>query len=114
MDALQTDGPLRDLASDEKLLLPDRGGNTEDCRCYGYVVDTEHYRYYLPLHPFLATTGVSLHRYDLRQQQMAQPGKACIRRVIFADGSRMDYTTRRNISVHQEELPHHSVWGLPL
>ena len=49
--------------------------------------------------------------YNLRQQQMAQQAKP-VGRVIFADGSRMDYTdTQEYLRCIQEELPQHSVTG---
>ena len=77
----------------------------------GYVVDTEHYRYCLRCTPSPGDYQGYLYCYDLRQQQMAQQAKP-VGRVIFADGSRMDYTdTQEYLRCIQEELPQHSVTG---
>ena len=74
------------------------GELTEDGRCYGYVVDTEHYRYCLRCTPSPGDYQGYLYCYNLRQQQMAQQAKP-VGRVTFADGSRIRTTpTRRNIS----------------
>ena len=87
------------------------GEITEDGRCYGYVVDTEHYRYCLRCTPSPGDYQGYLYCYDLRQQQMAQQAKP-VGRVTFADGSRMDYTdTQEYLRCIQEELPQHSVTG---
>ena len=78
---------------------------------YGYVVDTEHYRYCLRCTPSPGDYQGYLYCYNLRQQQMAQQAKP-VGRVIFADGSRMDYTdTQEYLRCIQEELPQHSVTG---
>ena len=39
---LRADGPLKDLASMRSYCYRNGGEITEDGRCYGYVVDTEH------------------------------------------------------------------------
>lgn len=51
VDALRADGPLKDLASMRSYCYRNGGELTEDGRCYGYVVDTEHYRYCLRCTP---------------------------------------------------------------
>lgn len=78
---------------------------------YGYVVDTEHYRYCLRCTPSPGDYQGYLYCYDLRQQQMAQQAKP-VGRVTFADGSRMDYTDAQEyLRCIQKELPQHSVTG---
>lgn len=111
VDALRADGPLKDLASMRSYCYRNGGELTEDCRCYGYVVDTEHYRYCLRCTPFPGDYQGYLYCYNLRQQQMAEQAKP-VGRVTFADGSRMDYTdTQEYLRCIQEELPQHSVTG---
>lgn len=51
VDMLRADGPLKDLASMRSYCYRNGGEITEDGRCYGYVVDTEHYRYCLRCTP---------------------------------------------------------------
>ena len=111
VDALRADGPLKDLASMRSYCYRNGGELTEDGRCYGYVVDTEHYRYCLRCTPSPGDYQGYLYCYNLRQQQMAQQAKP-VGRVTFADGSRMDYTdTQEYLRCIQEELPQHSVTG---
>ena len=84
------------------------GGWTQN---YGYIVETEHYRYCLRCTPFPGDYQGYLYCYDLRQQQMAQQAKP-VGRVTFADGSRMDYTDAQEyLRCIQKELPQHSVTG---
>ena len=47
IDALRTEGPLRDLATMRSFCNQNGGKITDDGRSFGYVVDTEHYRYCL-------------------------------------------------------------------
>lgn len=111
VDAIRADGPLKDLASMRSYCYRNGGEITEDGRCYGYVVDTEHYRYCLRCTPSPGDYQGYLYCYDLRQQQMAQQAKP-VGRVTFADGSRMDYTDAQEyLRCIQEELPQHSVTG---
>ena len=84
------------------------GGWTQN---YGYIVETEHYRYCLRCTPSPGDYQGYLYCYDLRQQQMAQQAKP-VGRVTFADGSRMDYTDAQEyLRCIQKELPQHSVTG---
>lgn len=110
VDALRAVGPLKDLASMRSYCYRNGGGITEDGRCFGYIVETEHYRYCLRCTPSPGDYQGYLYCYDLRQQQMAQ-GKP-VGRVTFADGSRTDYTDAQEyLRCIQEELPQHSVTG---
>lgn len=111
VDMLRADGPLKDLASMRSYCYRNGGEITEDGRCYGYVVDTEHYRYCLRCTPSPGDYQGYLYCYDLRQQQMARQAKP-VGRVTFADGSRMDYTdVQEYLRCIQKELPQHSVTG---
>ena len=111
VDVLRADGPLKDLASMRSYCYRNGGEITEDGRCYGYVVDTEHYHYCLRCTPSPGDYQGYLYCYDLRQQQMARQAKP-VGRVTFADGSRMDYTDAQEyLRCIQKELPQHSVTG---
>ena len=72
VDMLRADGPLKDLASMRSYCYRNGGEITEDGRCYGYVVDTEHYRYCLRCTPSPGDYQGYLYCYNLRQQQMAE------------------------------------------
>ena len=110
VDALRAVGPLKDLPSMRSYCYRNGGVITEEGRCFGYIVETEHYRYCLRCTPSPGYDQGYLYCYDLRQQQMAQ-GKP-VGRVTFADGSRTDYTdTQEYLRCIQEELPQHSVTG---
>lgn len=110
VDVLRAVGPLKDLPSMRSYCYRNGGGITEDGRCFGYIVETEHYRYCLRCTPSPGDYQGYLYCYDLRQQQMAQ-GKP-VGRVTFADGSRMDYTDAQEyLRCIQEELPQHPVTG---
>ena len=110
VDALRAVGPLKDLPSMRSYCYRNGGGITEDGRCFGYIVETEHYRYCLRCTPSPGDYQGYLYCYDLRQQQMAQ-GKP-VGRVTFADGSRMDYTDAQEyLRCIQEELPQPQVTG---
>ena len=86
VDALRAVGPLKDLPSMRSYCYRNGGGITEEGRCFGYIVETEHYRYCLRCTPSPGYDQGYLYCYDLRQQQMAQ-GKP-VGRVTFADGRR--------------------------
>lgn len=51
VDMLRADGPLKDLASMRSYCYRNGGGITQDGRCFGYIVETEHYRYCLRCTP---------------------------------------------------------------
>ena len=111
VDMLRSDGPLTNLASMRNYCYQHGGKITEDGRCFGYIAETEHYRYCLRCTPSPGDYQGYLYCYNLRQQQMAQQAKP-VGRVTFADGSRMDYTdTQEYLRCIQEELPQHSVTG---
>lgn len=67
VDMLRSDGPLTNLASMRNYCYQHGGKITEDGRCFGYIAETEHYRYCLRCTPspgdirgtFIPTTCVS-------------------------------------------------------
>ena len=74
VDMLRADGPLKDLASMRSYCYRNGGEITEDGRCYGYVVDTEHYRYCLRCNPSPGDYNCYCTAYDLdvQRQNMAR------------------------------------------
>lgn len=51
VDTLRKDGPLKDLSSMRSFCAQNGGAITRDGRSFGYVMDTEHYRYCLRCTP---------------------------------------------------------------
>lgn len=111
VDALRADGPLKDLASMRSYCYRNGGELTEDGRCYGYVVDTEHYRYCLRCTPSPGDYQGYLYCYDLRQQQMAQQNRP-VGRVTFTNGEQMEYLDGETyLTAIREELPYVAATG---
>ena len=75
VDMLRSDGPLTNLASMRNNCYQHGGKITEDGRCFGYIAETEHYRYCLRCTPSPGEYQGYLYSYDLRQQRMAQQAK---------------------------------------
>lgn len=89
-----------------------RGAITEDSRSFGYVLDTEHYRYCLRCTPVPGDYQGYLYCYDLHQQEMAQRDRPVVGRVSFASGEQMEYTdVEAYLQCIREELPDHPVTG---
>ena len=51
VDTLRTDGPLKDLTAMRSFCAQNGGAITRDGRSFGYVVETDRYRYYLRCTP---------------------------------------------------------------
>ena len=87
------------------------GGITQDGRCFGYIVETEHYRYCLRCTPSPGDYQGYLYCYDLRQQQMVQQDKP-VGRVTYASGEQTDFTdSAAFLQAIREELPYMSTTG---
>lgn len=112
VDALRADGPLKDLSAMRQFCNQYRGAITEDSRSFGYVLDTEHYRYCLRCTPVPGDYHGYLYCYDLRQQEMARRDCPVIGRVSFASGEQMEYMdAEAYLQCIREELPDHPVTG---
>lgn len=112
VDALRADGPLKDLSAMRQFCDQYRGAITEDSRSFGYVLDTEHYRYCLRCTPVPGDYQGYLYCYDLHQQEMAQRDRPVVGRVSFASGEQMEYTdVEAYLQCIREELPDHPVTG---
>ena len=111
VDTLRADGPLKDLASMRAYCYRNGGGITQDGRCFGYIVETEHYRYCLRCTPSPGDYQGYLYCYDLRQQQMAQQAKP-VGRVTYASGEQTEFTDATAfLQTIREELPYMATTG---
>ena len=111
VDMLRADGPLKDLASMRAFCYRNGGGITQDGRCFGYIVETEHYRYCLRCTPSPGDYQGYLYCYDLRQQQMAQQNRP-VGRVTFTNGEQMEYLDGETyLTAIREELPYVAATG---
>lgn len=111
VDMLRTDGPLKDLATMRSYCNRNGGSITEDGRSFGYIAETERYRYCLRCTPAPGDYQGYLYCYDKRQQEMAQRD-ALVGRVSFADGTRQDFTdAEQYLQTIREELPYRNTTG---
>lgn len=105
-------------------VLKDLAGMSQYCRNhggdvggwptnYGYIVETENYRYCLRCNPVPGDYQAYLTAFDLRVQRqnlLEQP--VVIGRVSFASGEEMKYTdVEAYLQCIREELPNHPVTG---
>ena len=75
VDTLRTDGPLKDLSSMRSFCAQNGGAITRDGRSFGYVVETDRYRYCLRCTPSPGDYQGYLYCYDKRQQELAHQVK---------------------------------------
>ena len=81
---------------------------------YGYVVETENYRYCLRCNPVPGDHQAYLTAFDLRvqRQNQASAEKEVVGRVSFANGEQLEYTdAEKYLQCIREELPDHPVTG---
>ena len=81
---------------------------------YGYVVETENYRYCLRCNPVPGDYQAYLTAFDLRiqRQNQASAEKEVVGRVSFANGEQLEYTdAEKYLQCIREELPDHPVTG---
>ncbi len=81
---------------------------------YGYIVETERYRYCLRCNPAAGDYQAYLTAFDLRvqRQNMAQEEKPMVGRVTFASGEQLEYTDAEEyLQCIREELPDHPATG---
>ena len=111
VDMLRADGPLTNLASMRNYCYQHGGKITEDGRCFGYIAETEHYRYCLRCTPSPGEYQGYLYSYDLRQQRMAQQAKS-VGRITYASGEEQTFTdTQKYLDTIREELPYQATTG---
>lgn len=111
VDMLRADGPLTNLASMRNYCYQHGGKITENGRCFGYIAETEHYRYCLRCTPSPGEYQGYLYSYDLRQQRMAQQAKP-VGRITYASGEEQTFTdTQKYLDTIREELPYQATTG---
>ena len=111
VDTLRANGPLKDLASMSNYCHKNGGTITEDSRSFGYVAETDQYRYCLRCTPTPGDYQGYLYCYDKRQQEMAQKDKI-VGRVTFADGTAQEFTDpHQYLQTIKEELPLRNTTG---
>ena len=120
VDTLRANGPLKDLASMSNYCHKNGGTITEDSRSFGYVAETDHYRYCLRCTPTPGDYQGYLYCYDKRQQEMAQKDKI-VGRVTFADGTAQEFTDphqylqtilrKKRLSLRIANITTVSLWG---
>lgn len=87
------------------------GAITADGRSFGYVVETDHYRYCLRCIPSPRDYQGYLYCYDKRQQELGQQNKV-IGRVTYADGSEQTFKDpQQYLKTIQEELQYRNTTG---
>ena len=111
VDMLRADGPLTNLASMRNYCYQHGGKITEDGRCFGYIAETEHYRYCLRCTPSPGEYQGYLYSYDLRQQRMAQQAKP-VGRITYASGEEQTFTdAQKYLDTIREELQYQATTG---
>ena len=112
VDMLRSDGPLTNLASMRNYCYQHGGKITEDGRCFGYIAETEHYRYCLRCTPSPGEYQGYLYSYDLRQQRMAQQAKP-VGRITYASGEEQTFTdAQKYLDTIREELQYYTLDGI--
>ena len=72
VDGLRRDGPLQNLQAMWRWCQANGGQITEDGRSFGYVAETERYRYCLRCTPYQGEYNGYLYCYDLCQQGLGE------------------------------------------
>lgn len=104
LEAMQENGPLASLSSMEAYCQKHGGAITEDGRTYGYIWETERYRFCLRCTPSPFEYQGHLYCYDLWQQQIQ---KNCpVGQVTYASGEQQTFTVVQHyLQTIREELP---------
>lgn len=112
VDSLRRDGPLKDLSAMSAYCLRHGGAITEDNRSYGYIAETENYRFCLRCTPVMGDYQGYLYCYDLRRQEQVQTEQSPLGRVTYASGEQVEYTdAEAYLQCIREELPDHPATG---
>ena len=111
VDALRADGPLKNLSAMSSYCYQNGGVITAEGHNYGYIAETEHYRYCLRCNPTPGDYQGYLYCYDKRQQRMALEEKV-VGRVSFADGTKQEFSDpQQYLQTIREELPYRNTTG---
>ena len=102
----------RDLRAMDTYCQQHGGVITEDGLSYGYIAETEHYRFCLRCAPQPGEYQGYLYCYDLCQQRLAQQGKPVVGRITFASGKTLAFRDADTyLQAIREELPYLSITG---
>lgn len=111
VEAMRKGGPLMNLPSMQKFCCQNGGAITEDGQSYGYVGETENYRFCLRCTPRLGDYQGYLYCYDLREQQI-QRQEQLVGRVTYANGELQEFTDpQKYLRTIREELPYRNTTG---
>lgn len=111
VDAMRQSGPLKNLAAMNTYCWHNGGEIAENDRVYGFVAETEHYRFCLRCTPRPGDYQGYLYCYDLRQQEMARQEKL-VGRVTYASGEQQEFCDpQRYLQTIREELPYRNTTG---
>lgn len=106
VDAMRQSGPLKNLAAMNTYCWHNGGEISENDRVYGFVAETERYRFCLRCTPRPGDYQGYLYCYDLRQQEMARQEKL-VGRVTYASGEQQEFCDpQRYLQTIREELPY--------
>ena len=111
VDAMRQSGPLKNLAAMNTYCWHNGGEISENDRVYGFVAETERYRFCLRCTPRPGDYQGYLYCYDLRQQEMARQEKL-VGRVTYASGEQQEFCDpQRYLQTIREELPYRNTTG---
>ena len=111
LEAMQENGPLASLSSMEAYCQKHGGAITEDGQTYGYIWETERYRFCLRCTPSPFEYQGHLYCYDLWQQQIQ---KNCpVGQVTYASNEQQIFTdAQQYLQTIREELPYRDTTGV--
>ena len=111
VDAMRENGPLKNLSAMDTYCRKHGGVITEDKQTYGYIAETEHYRFCLRCTPRPGDNQGYRNSYDLRQQQMTRQDKL-VGRITFASGEQQEFRDADTyLQAILEELPYRNTTG---
>lgn len=113
VDNLRQTGLLKNLGAMDAYCWQHGGAITEDRRSYGYITETENYRFCLRCTPLPGEYQGYLYCYDLRQQELYQQEHPMVGRITFASGEELEYRDKDEfVACIREELPSRPTTGL--
>ena len=111
VDALRRDGPLQSLTAMSSYCWKHGGEISKNDRVYGYIAETEYYRFCLRCTPRPEEYQGYLYCYDLRQQRMQQQDQL-VGRVTYASCEQQEITDPQEyLRTIREELPYRNTTG---
>ncbi len=111
VDAMRRDGPLQSLSAMNTYCWHNGGEISDNDRVYGFIAETEQYRFCLRCTLRPGDYQGYLYCYDLRQQELARQSKL-IGRATFSSGERQEFTDAgQYLQTIREELPYRDTTG---